>query len=865
MKNSLLFILCWFSLFINIYAQEKETVINLQLNTYLDTTEPSTITHLLIEANSSDFEEVARQNNAIIKVNKGRYYSISLPAQNIRTLAKSPTIKRIDFSIDQPHLLSDTMLINNRVIRIHQGDAPFMQPYTGKGVLVGIIDSGIDYNHPDFKDSLGRTKVLALWDQNKPVGPNTPMPYGYGQEWDSAAINSNTANHDDPANQFGHGSMVSGSAISTGLATGNFKGVAPDANLIVVSSNFGSSQFLANIADATDYIYSIADSLGMPCVINASLGTYVGSHDGKDVAAQLIDQSIKAKNGRAFVAANGNAGNQKFHLGYQVTSDTNFTWFKTSPNIFNPFVYYRLYADTSDFNQVEFAFGADQVSPNYKFRGRTDFKTIHNSINTYQFDTIFSPHNGNVITEIRTYAEEVNGTYMLEVYMNRPDSLNYHYRLETTGSGHFDLWSSNSLMPYSDMVSSNLPSVSQFPDIANYKSPDSLSTMVSSFTCLPSVISVGNYQNRKTYRSVNNVIQVMPGTPGKISPNSSLGPTRLGVIKPDISASGDYTLSAGRLATIQQNIISDPAKVSADSMHMRNGGTSMASPVVAGIAALYFEKCPNASYLEINQAIINQARADNFTGIVPNFTFGFGKIDGYEALANSIQKPTINPITLQNLCQGDSVLLIPFPSNYTGYSWSNGDSASFTYAKNNGDFFALVENSKGCKALTDTLSLLFNPKPPKPFLFQNYDTLYTPQVGFYNWFKDGFRINGVIDSFYVANQDGNYWTRKINTNTGCGTNSDTIYYTSTSVLAKNHDDLKIYPNPASSRIYIENTPSQNVDIRLINHLGQTVHSFSNITNNILSINTSSLVGGVYFLQLKSRNTFINKKIIITND
>ncbi len=865
MKKSLLLLLCILSLSSVLKAQEERTVINLQLNAYLDSVDQSTITHLLIEANSSDFEEVAAQNNARVKVKKNSYYSISLPAKNIRSLAESSTVKRIDFTIDQPHLLSDTMLINNRVTRIHQGDAPFIQPYTGKGVLVGIIDSGIDYNHPDFKDSLGRTKVLAIWDQNKPSGSNSPMPYGYGQEWDSTAINSNNANHDDPANQFGHGSMVSGSATSTGLATGNFKGVAPDANMVVVSSNFGSSQFLANIADATDYIYKIADSLGMPCVINASLGTYVGSHDGKDVAAQLIDQSIKAKNGRVFVAANGNAGNQKFHLGYQVTADTNFTWFKTSPNIFNPFVYYRLYADTADFNQVQFAFGADQVNPDYKFRGRTDFKTIHSSINNYQYDTIYSPHNGNVITEIRTYAEEVNGTYMLEVYMNRPDSSDYHYRLETTGSGAFDVWSSNTLMPYSDMVSSNLPAISQFPDISKYKRPDSLSTMVSSFTCLPSVISVGNYQNRKTYRSVDNVIQVMPGTPGEISPNSSLGPTRLGIVKPDISASGDYTLAAGRLATIQQSIINNPAKVSADSMHMRNGGTSMASPVVAGIAALYLEKCPNASYLEISQAIINQARADNFTGIVPNFSYGFGKVDGYEALANSIQKPTISSITLQNLCQGDSVLLIPFPSSYSGYSWSNGDSASFTYAKNNGDFFAQVENTQGCKALTDTLSLVFNPTPPKPFLFQNYDTLYTPQVGFYNWFKDGFRINGVIDSFYVANQDGNYWTRRINANTGCGTNSDTIYYTATSISLIDFDDLKIYPNPASSQLCIENLPKKGIEINLINHLGQSIHSYSNPSNNKLTLNTSNLTSGLYFLQIRAKNTFINEKIIISND
>lgn len=855
----LILILCFTS-----FAQEQHTVINLQLNEYLLTTPGEEKIHLLIEAKTPQFEEDALRLGAKIKVKKGRYYSISLECKDVRQLAASNFIKRIDFSIDQPHYLGDTMLVNNNIVKIHQAAAPLPQAYDGEGVLIGIIDSGIDYNHPDFQDSLGRTKILAIWDQNKSINASTPLKYGYGQQWDSTAINANIANHDDPANQFGHGSMVSGAAASTGLATGNFKGIAPKANLVVVSSNFGSSSFLSNIADATDYIYSIADSLGMPCVINASLGTYVGSHDGKDVAAQLIDQMIKAKRGRAFVAANGNAGDVKFHLGYQVNADTNFTWFKAAPNVFNPFVYFRLYADTADFNNVRFSIGADQISPSYKFRGRTNFKSIKPSLNTYQYDTIYSPTNGNVITEIRTFAEESNGAYMLEVYMNRPDSNNYNFRFETTGLGKFDIWSSNTLMPYSDMVSTGLPSVAQFPDIIHYKRPDSLSTMVSSFTCLPSVVSVGNYQNRKSYLAVNNVVQVMPGTPGRISPKSSLGPNRLGVIKPDISASGDYTLAAGRLATIQQSIQFDPAKISADSMHMRNGGTSMASPVVAGIFALYLQKCPSASYLELSQAIINQAKVDNFTGVVPNFTYGFGKVDGFEALVNSIQKPTLAPITIQNLCLGDSALLFPIPANYNQYVWSNGDTNGFSFAKNNGIYFLEVQDQQGCKVNSDTLNLVFNPTPPKPSLFQNYDTLYSPTNGLFNWYRDGFKINGVIDSFLVVNQNGNYWSRLINPNTSCGANSDTIYYSATYTGNNLLGRFYIYPNPAKEQVNLVNIPKNVTSIKLYDHIGKLILDipYQNSDNKI-SVNTSYLSNGVFTLQVNTKSRSINNKIIIS--
>ena len=863
MKNASITFFLFLFFCISANSQEKHTVINLQLDEYLEQGQGDEIIHLLIEVKNSQFEEDALNYGAKIKVKQDRFYSISLPISNVRRLAKSNDIKRIDFALDHPHSLGDTMLINNNITKIHQGVTPLPQPFTGKGVILGIIDSGIDYNHPDFQDSLGRTKILAIWDQNKPINTNTPSQYGYGQHWDSTAINANIANHDDPANQFGHGSMVSGAAASSGLATGNFKGIAPDANLVVVSSNFSSSSFLSNIADATDYIYTIADSLGMPAVINASLGTYVGSHDGKDVAAQLIDNMIRAKRGRAFVAANGNAGDVKFHLGYHVTADTNFTWFKSTPSPLSPFVYFRLYADTADFNKVQFAFGADEVSPNYKFRGRTNFQSIQSILNNYQFDTLFSPSNGNKIATIRTYAEESNGVYMLEVYMNRPDSADYNFRFETTGSGKFDIWASNTLMSYSDMISSGLPSTTQYPPIINYKRPDTLSTMVSSFTCLPSVMSVGNYQNRKTYLAVNNVIQVMPGTPGRISPKSSLGPTRQGIIKPDISASGDYTFAAGRLATMQQSIISDPTKISADSMHMRNGGTSMASPVVAGVFALYLEKCPNASYLELSQAVINEAKVDNFTGVVPNFKYGFGKVDGFEALANSIQKPQLAPITLQNLCEGDSVLLFPIPTNYDQYNWSNGDSGTFSYAKQNGDYYTQVQNIQGCKSQSDTLSLFFNPTPPKPNLFQNLDTLYTLQQGLFHWFKDGFRINGVVDSFLVVNQRGNYWTRFIDANTSCGTNSDTIFYTATSVNNNRVENVKIYPNPTTNQVNINNLPKNTKSVEMYNNLGQLILSTPVInSDNKLTIKTSNLDNGVHILRINTTVEIINKKIII---
>jgi hypothetical protein len=82
-------------------------------------------------------------------------------------------------------------------------------------------------------------------------------------------------------------------AVGNGRANNTNKGVAPDADIIVVETDFGLPNWTLTIADACDYIFKVADSLGKPAVVNLSLGTYLGSHDGKDPAAEYIDQLFK--------------------------------------------------------------------------------------------------------------------------------------------------------------------------------------------------------------------------------------------------------------------------------------------------------------------------------------------------------------------------------------------------------------------------------------------------------------------------------------------------------------------------------------------------------------------------------------------
>ena len=137
-----------------------------------------------------------------------------------------------------------------------------------------------------------------------------------------------TVPHEDQTNYYGHGTNTSGIAAGNGLSNAQFTGCAPQADLIIVSSKFTSFSWTSTVADAVDYIFERAEFYGKPCVINASIGSYLGSHDGRDIPTQLINDKLDESSGRIMVCAAGNSGEaHPYHLGYEATNDTSFTWF----------------------------------------------------------------------------------------------------------------------------------------------------------------------------------------------------------------------------------------------------------------------------------------------------------------------------------------------------------------------------------------------------------------------------------------------------------------------------------------------------------------------------------------------------------
>lgn len=213
----------------------------------------------------------------------------------------------------------------------------------GAGVVIGIVDYGLDFWMNDFRAADGSTRVEYLWDQDlePAAGEKPPAKYGYGVEYSKAQIDAElseqkprgTVRHNPlnaEANIRGHGTHVAGIAAGNGASSGSHVGVAPASRLVFVnlprstivdqvSQPLGSLANSINLAHAIAYCFERAASLRMPCVVNLSMGFHGGGHDGNMIVECIIDELL-AQQGRAVVIAAGNEHEayKKVHYGARI-------------------------------------------------------------------------------------------------------------------------------------------------------------------------------------------------------------------------------------------------------------------------------------------------------------------------------------------------------------------------------------------------------------------------------------------------------------------------------------------------------------------------------------------------------------------
>jgi len=234
----------------------------------------------------------------------GSVITVSIPNKAIDVLQRFADFAAVVAESPDEPLSMSISRGNSQVSGAWQGinvDSAHALGFTGKGVLIGVVDDGFDFNHGDFKDASGKTRILFMWNQmtNTPAQFPTAPAYAYGTEWDSAAINAGLATIPNNA----HGTNCLGIATGDGSHSGE-KGIAPDANIILVVRKTGSGATSANIIDAFNYIQKKATLLGMPVSISYSIGGHNGAHDGTRDQELAIDSL--SGNGVLFATAAGN-------------------------------------------------------------------------------------------------------------------------------------------------------------------------------------------------------------------------------------------------------------------------------------------------------------------------------------------------------------------------------------------------------------------------------------------------------------------------------------------------------------------------------------------------------------------------------
>lgn len=271
-----------------------------------------------------DITHIANELDAQLEILGCNYAILTLETISIELLYRYQEIEYVEIPKDTTFLLKSELATSC----IYSGMQNTSTYLTGKGVLIGIIDSGIDFMHADFRNADGTSRILYIWDQTIPGA--SPSGFLNGSEYSQSQINEMIQNpppdRERPGNDWiGHGTAVTGIAAGNGISSnGAETGVAPDSSILVVKlGNRGNINYsrTTEIMRAIKYLTDKAIQLNLPIVINLSYGTNNGSHDGTSLFERYIDTMCEIGKTVIVVAA-GNEGDTSHHASVQLKDNT---------------------------------------------------------------------------------------------------------------------------------------------------------------------------------------------------------------------------------------------------------------------------------------------------------------------------------------------------------------------------------------------------------------------------------------------------------------------------------------------------------------------------------------------------------------
>jgi subtilisin family serine protease len=521
--------------------------------------------------------------------------------------------------------------------------------YTGQGVIVGDVDSGVDWAHGDFLNADGTSRILFLWDTSVDTAGKDPETlfgmtgFNYGTVYTKDDIDNGLCTEFDPAADYGHGTHTCGTAAGNGGATGNYTGMAPNADIIFVKGLDLSG---------VEFIFEMAKRLGKPTSVNNSYGMgspfYWGAYagywtdypgDASDIYSQYWDGVATQYPTGAVIGKS--AGNDGMWHTYTDHDTYGFALYNGSLHFGGTSTQGSATAYTFHYINNNRGYGQYREYNDFMVRSDVPVKiTVHtDATHTYVLQT---GNSGAIDASLSGYSyydltgtDPINGEYGGVLWFDsRRGSGNvgfpvadWTFTVEPLNAGdtaNYDMWAYSYVRWYGNAAHTTA-----------YNYYDSCFTTNSShseyqldFTVCNAAIVAGAWTTRSQWLGADGNWHYpwgfMEPWLNTITYFSSPGPSRDGRMKPDVAAPGAAIIStlASNLSAGLPNSEKDP-----DLQHQWMWGTSMASPHLTGAMALILQKYPNSDLDRVRNMITSWAYNDSNTLAIGPNGFGAGKLN----------------------------------------------------------------------------------------------------------------------------------------------------------------------------------------------------------------------------------------------
>lgn len=469
----------------------------------------------------------------------------------------------------------------------------------GQGVLVGLVDTGIDFQNQVFRNSDGSSRILRIWDQT--IEGDPPEGFIYGTEYTKEQINEALAS-DNTSSQLphrdtnGHGTFMAGIAAGNEVQSEDFEGAAPYAEIVMVKLK-PAKQYLRNFyyipekADAYQendimagvaYLIQLAQTLKRPMAICLGLGTNSGDHSGGGVLSRYLDNASLTRNITLTVSA-GNEVNARHHYYGEVTMDNAVDRVEINVEEQVPGFHLELWAKAPELYSVRVISPSGERVPSIRGsrEGADQYRFVfENTVLTIDYRIVGETTGDQLI--YMSFRGPTRGIWTIEV------SNDYQV------NGHYHMW-----LPITGLISGDVTFIRSNPDTT--------------------ITEPGNAGPPMTVAGYNSAV-------GSIYVNSSRGYTADGRVKPDFAAPGVEVLG--------------PAP---GGRFVRRTGSSVAAAIATGASALFLEWAvgrgnqPQITTAQVQNELIRGANRVSGREY-PNREWGYGTLNLYQSFEQMRRK-----------------------------------------------------------------------------------------------------------------------------------------------------------------------------------------------------------------------------------